>query len=352
MLNGMAIAVIVVILLGLSFDFINGFHDTANSIATAVSTRVVSPKVAIMGAAVLNIIGALTSQQVAATISQGILQDKYMPDKMGVLCIVISALVAAIIWNLVTWYLGMPSSSSHALFGGLIGSAAAYVGSFSVLKWYEPHGNHFYEAKGILMKILVPLFSSPVIGFFLGFLVMRFLYYILRNRSFNFVNRYFSKLQIVSAALMAFAHGGNDAQKSMGIITIALMAVGWNEGKTSPIFPVVLACAIAMGLGTSVGGWKIIKTIGVNMIKLQPVHGFAAETGAAAVIETMTRLGAPVSTTHIITTSIMGVGASKRLSAVKWSLARDILWAWLLTIPVTAFIGALVAVLLKLVIFR
>ncbi len=340
--------VVIIIILALCFDFINGFHDTANSIATSVSTRVLAPRTAIIMAAGLNIAGALTSQKVASTVSQGIINDGYINGDNGILLVVISALAAAVIWNLVTWYLGIPSSSSHALFGGLMGSAVAYVGSFAVLKWYEvPEAGRILEAKGILMKIIVPLFTSPLIGFILGFLVMKFLYFILQSFSQHMVNKWFSKLQILSAGLMAFAHGGNDAQKSMGIITIALVAVNMNEGKTTPILPVILACALAMGLGTSIGGWRIIKTMGVNMIKLQPINGFAAETGAAMVIETMTRFGAPVSTTHIISTSIMGVGAAKRFSAVRWALARNIAWAWVLTIPVTALIGAFITFIFR-----
>ncbi len=342
--------VVIVIILALSFDFINGFHDTANSIATCVSTRVLSPKVAIFMAASLNIAGAMTSHKVAATVSQGIINDKYIKGDNGVLIVVIAALAAAITWNLITWYFGIPSSSSHALFGGLIGSSVAYVGSMAVLKWYEQPkpGHMFFEAKGILMKIIVPLFTSPLIGLILGFLVMKFLYFVLQSFSQRFVNRCFSKLQIVSAGFMAFAHGGNDAQKSMGIITLALVAVNMNQGQDTPIFPVVLACALAMGLGTSVGGWKIIKTMGVNMIRLQPINGFAAETGAAIVIESMSAIGAPVSTTHTISTAIMGVGAAKRISAVRWSLAKSIVWAWILTIPITAIIGAVAVMVLKL----
>lgn len=342
--------VIIVIVLALSFDFINGFHDTANAIATSVSTRVLSPRLAILMAAVLNVVGALTSQKVAATISQGIINDKLITDKYGVLYIVIAALAAAVIWDLVTWYFAIPSSSSHALLGGLMGSSVAYMGSLVILKWYEKPkpGHMFFEAKGILMKVIIPLFTSPILGFVLGFIVMKLLYFVLQKLSQKVVNRWFSKLQIISAGFMAFAHGGNDAQKSMGIITIALVSIGWNNGQSTPILPVIIACALAMGLGTSVGGWKIIKTMGVNMIRLQPINGFAAETGAAVLIETMTRLGAPVSTTHIISTSIMGVGASKRLSAVRWALAKNIVGAWILTIPVCALIGAIVIFAIKL----
>ncbi len=344
--------VIIVIILALSFDFINGFHDTANAIATSVSTRVLSPRAAILMAAGLNIIGAVTSQKVAATISNGIINEKHITDENGMLYIVIAALAAAIIWDLFTWYIGIPSSSSHALLGGLMGASVAYIGSMVVLKWYEApkQGHMFYEAKGILMKVIIPLFSSPIIGFVLGFVVMKFLYFALQKLSQRAVNKWFSKLQIISAAFMAFSHGGNDAQKSMGIITIALVSVDMNNGQQTPILPVIIACAIAMGLGTSIGGWKIIKTMGVNMIRLQPINGFAAETGAAILIETMTRFGAPVSTTHIISTSIMGVGASKRLTAVRWALAKNIVWAWVLTIPVTAGIGALIILLIKLIV--
>jgi len=344
--------VIMVIILALTFDFINGFHDTANAIATSVSTRVLSPRVAIFMAAGLNILGAITSQKVASTISNGIINEKYIKEDNGVLYIVIAALIAAIIWNLITWYLAIPSSSSHALLGGLMGASVAYIGSFIILKWYEApkQGHMFFEAKGIFMKVIIPLFTSPILGFLLGLVVMKFLYFALQKLTQSTVNKWFSKLQIISAGFMAFAHGGNDAQKSMGIITIALVSVNMNQGKQTPILPVIIACALAMGLGTSIGGWKIIKTMGVNMIKLQPINGFAAETGAAILIETMTRFGAPVSTTHIISTSIMGVGAAKRLSAVRWALARNIVWAWVLTIPATAIMGVVIITIIKLIV--
>lgn len=332
--------VIVIIILALGFDFINGFHDTATSVATSISTRALAPKTAIIMAAVLNTAGALTSSKVAHTVSQGIFKDQMIKgvggDK-GIMFVIMASLASAIVWNLVTWYFGIPSSSSHALFGGMIGSSVAYLGTLDVL-----------QGKGILYKVIVPLFTSPVIGFFLGFLVMKFLYFALRRLTPHVVNTVFSKLQIVSAAFMAFAHGGNDAQKSMGIITIALVAANMNGGSTDVNIFVIFGCALAMGLGTSIGGWKIIKTMGVNMIKLSPINGFAAQTGAAVVIETMTRLGAPVSTTHIISTSIMGVGAAKRLKAVRWTLAKSIVGAWVLTIPITAVLGAVVILVLKL----
>lgn len=333
--------VITIIILALSFDFINGFHDTATSVATSISTRALAPKTAILMAAVLNTAGALTSSKVAQTVSQGIFKDEMIKDAggdKGIMFVIIASLASAIVWNLVTWYFGIPSSSSHALFGGMIGSSVAYLGTMDVL-----------QAEGIFYKVLIPLFTSPVIGLVLGFLVMKFLYFALRRLTPHLVNTLFSKLQIVSAAFMAFAHGGNDAQKSMGIITIALIAADMNGGSTDVNIFVIFGCALAMGFGTSIGGWKIIKTMGVNMIKLSPINGFAAQTGAAVVIEAMTRIGAPVSTTHIISTSIMGVGAAKRLKAVRWTLAKSIVGAWILTIPTTAVLGAVIIMAFKLV---
>lgn len=326
------ITLIIVVIAALGFDFINGFHDTANSIATSVSTRVLTPRLAILMAATLNFAGALMSSKVAKTISGGLVGET-IPQY-----VIIAAIIAAIIWDLITWYFGIPSSSSHALIGGLVGASVTYAYSFGIIIW-----------KGVLDKVIIPLITSPIAGFLLGYLFMSILYILLRPFSQVFVNKWFSKLQIFSAAWMAFSHGKNDAQKSMGIITLALVSsgvVGKNEGI--PIW-VMLACAAAMALGTSVGGWKIIKTMGVNMIRLQPINGFAAETGAAVVIEIASSIGAPVSTTHVISSSIMGVGASKRLSAVRWTLARSIVAAWVLTIPATALIGAIITELIRLV---
>ncbi|MDR3552461.1 MAG: inorganic phosphate transporter [Clostridia bacterium] len=326
-----SLSLIAVILLALLFDFINGFHDTANSIATSVSTRVLTPRMAILMSVCLNFVGALVSESVAKTISKGLVAGEIAQY------VIISALIGAIIWNLITWYLGIPSSSSHALIGSLVGAAIAYAGGFKNIIW-----------SGVLDKVVIPLFSSPVIGFVFGFLVMKLLYFIFRFCSQRSVNKWFSKLQICSAAVMAYSHGSNDAQKSMGIITLALVSAGvWSANAGIPI-EVKLICAIAMALGTSIGGWKIIKTIGVNMIQLQPIGGFAAETSAALVIQVMTAFGAPVSTTHVISSAIMGVGASKRLSAVRWALARNIVWAWIFTIPVTMALGAAVTMLFKL----
>lgn len=330
MLSGVNFVLIAVILIALTFDFINGFHDTANSIATSVSTRVLSPRQAILMAASLNFLGALISERVAKTISKGLVNGSLEQY------VIIAALLAAIIWDLLTWYLGIPSSSSHALIGGLIGASIVYASSFDKVVW-----------KGVLDKIVIPLLTSPLIGFVVALLIMKLLFKLLARLSQRTVNKWFSKLQIVSAAFMAYTHGNNDAQKSMGIITLALVSAGV-IGKDAGIpLWVKIACAISMALGTSIGGWKIIKTMGVNMIRLQPIGGFAAETTAAIVIETATQLGAPVSTTHVISSSIMGVGAAKRLSAVRWALAKNIVWAWVLTIPVTAIIGAVITLIIK-----
>lgn len=328
----LSISLVCVVFFALAFDFINGFHDTANSIATSVSTRVLSPRRAILMSAFFNLVGAMVSSKVAKTISSGLVDSKMITVQY----VIIATLIAAIIWDLITWYFGIPSSSSHALIGALVGASIAYAGSLDIVIW-----------SGVLWKIIVPLFTSPLIGFLFGYLFMTALYKLLRPFSQRFVNKWFSKLQIISAMFMAYSHGNNDAQKSMGIITLALIAADMNNGSSDVQFWVKVACALAMALGTSIGGWKIIKTMGVNMIKLQPIGGFAAETGSAIVIEAMTAMGAPVSTTQVISTSIMGVGASKRLSAVRWALARSIVWAWLVTIPITALLGAFITMIFK-----
>ncbi|HEX3026919.1 MAG TPA: inorganic phosphate transporter [Clostridia bacterium] len=322
---------LLVIIFALSFDFINGFHDTANSIATSVSTRVLTPRMAIIMSACLNFVGALMSEKVAGTISKGIVKGSLEEY------VIISALAGAIIWNLITWFFGIPSSSSHALIGSLMGAAAVYSGGFHIILWGD-----------IIFKVIIPLFTSPLIGFIAGFIVMKFLYFILRPFTHNTVSKLFSKLQIVSAAFMAYSHGSNDAQKSMGIITLALVSAGLHDPNIGVPIWVKLICAISMAAGTSLGGWKIIKTIGVDMIKLHPIGGFAAETSSAAVIQVMTAFGAPVSTTHVISSSIMGVGSSKRLSAVNWGIAKNIVQTWLLTIPSTMLLGAGVTYLVKL----
>ncbi|HCW80305.1 MAG TPA: anion permease, partial [Ruminococcaceae bacterium] len=251
--------------------------------------------------------------------------------------VIAAALCGAIVWNLITWYVALPSSSSHALIGSLVGATIIVTNSFKTVNW-----------KNILDKVIIPLFTSPVIGFVIGFFVMKLLYHILRLAKQRFVNKFFSKLQIFSAALMAYSHGSNDAQKTMGIIAMALVSGGYLKAQDGIPIWVKLICAVSMALGTSLGGWKIIKTVGMNMIKLQPVEGFAAETSAAIVIQIMTAVGAPVSTTHVISSSIMGVGSAKRLSAVNWSTAKSIVIAWVVTFPVTILFGMGFALLFHL----
>lgn len=331
MLSGVSFTLILVIVLAVAFDFINGFHDTANTVATTISTRVLTPGIAIFMSAVCNFLGAFFNQKVAGTVAKDLV-DNTLIDINVIIC----ALISAIFWNLLTWYLAIPSSSSHALFGSLIGATIAYTSGLHAVKW-----------SGILNKVIIPLFTSPVIGFILGYIVMNALNALLRNASPKFVNKSFSKLQIISAAVMSFSHGNNDAQKSMGIITMALIASNMNNGQSGTQLWVIALCALAMAIGTSVGGMRIIKTVGCNIMKMSPINGFAAQTSAAVVIETMTQFNAPISTTHVITTAVMGVGASKRLSAVRWTLAKNIVKAWVYTIPVTAAIGAILTILFK-----
>ena len=330
---------IIVVLVAIAFEYINGFHDAANAIATVVSTKVLTPRQAIALAAFFNLTGALMGTAVASTIGKGIVDTKVV-DMKTVLC----ALLGAIIWNLLTWWLGLPSSSSHALIGGLCGAALATArGDWSVLKWNT----------GLVPKVVVPMFTSPVIGFLLGATLMALLFIVLRSFTPHFVHSIFGKLQLVSAAWMAHSHGTNDAQKTMGIIALALFT-GTKSGVFNDVPPmfhflstpdfvvakwVVVLCAATMAAGTAAGGWRIIRTLGHKMVKLQPVHGFAAETSAAVIIQVASNYGIPLSTTHVISTSIMGVGAMKRFSGVKWSVVERIVWAWLFTLPATALIG-------------
>lgn len=321
--------VIVVIVLALAFDYINGFHDTANAIATVVGTKVLTPTQALLMSAGLNFVGAMLNTEVASTIGKGIVKEGVATPEL--ICM---ALIGAIIWNLITWYLGIPSSSSHALIGALIGAALTFHKfNLEVIKW-----------DGFFNKIIIPLITSPIAGLVIGFWFMLALIWFFHRATHARVNGIFKKLQIFSAALMSYSHGSNDAQKSMGIITLALVSGGFLK-NFQVLWEVKLACAAAMAFGTMSGGWKIIKTMGVNMIKLEPINGFAAETTAAITIQTATFLGAPVSTTHVITSSIMGVGAAKRLSAVRWSLAKNILVAWVLTIPCSAAIAGICTLL-------
>ena len=305
---------VCVVALAIIFDFINGFHDSANAIATSVSTRVLSPKVAVTMAAILNVLGALSGTAVAKTVGAGLVQNFCITQLT-----VVSALLAAIIWDIITWYLGLPTSSSHAILSGVVGAGVATAGTQVIIP------------KGVL-KVLSGLVISPLIGFTLGWLLMFLLYWLFRRSSPSIVSGIFNRLQILSAAYMAFSHGNNDAQKSMGVITMALVSYYGLRDFQVPLW-VILTCATAMGLGTAFGGWRIIKTLGVKLVHLRPIHGFAAEASAATVIEIASRIGLPLSTTHVISSAIMGVGASKRLSAVRWGIGGNIILAWIFTIP-------------------
>jgi PiT family inorganic phosphate transporter len=334
---------LLVVLAALLFEYINGFHDAANAIATVVSTRVLTPRQAIAMAAFFNLTGALMGTAVATTIGKGIVDLKVV-TMPAILC----ALIGAIIWNIITWLLGLPSSSSHALIGGLCGAAlAAAHGDWSVLKWRS----------GLVPKVIIPMVTSPAAGFVIGALLMFLLFVLLHRLTPHLIHGIFGKLQLVSAAWMAHSHGTNDAQKTMGIIALALFT-GTSNGLFAslprefhflqtpefkvPVWVVVL-CATTMAAGTAAGGWRIIRTLGHKMVKLQPVHGFAAETTAAVIIQAASSYGVPLSTTHVITASIMGVGAAKRFSGVKWGLVERIVWAWVLTLPATALIGYILA---------
>ncbi len=308
---------VVVIVLSTIFDFINGFHDTANAIATSVSTRVLSPKVAVAMAAVLNMVGALTGTAVAKTVGAGLVDAAVVTQVT-----VISALLAAIIWDVFTWYFGLPTSSSHAILSALVGAGVATAGPGIIIM------------KGVY-KILIGLFFSPIAGLILGFLLMLLLYRLFKHVSHSRVNKTFNRLQIVSAAYMAFSHGNNDAQKTMGIVTMALVSYYKLPTFDVPLWVIVL-CASAMALGTALGGWRIIKTLGVRLVSLRPIHGFAAEAAAGTIIEIASRIGLPLSTTHVISSTVMGVGASKRLSAVRWGIGSDIVVAWIITLPACA----------------
>ncbi len=319
------VTLVLVIVLALAFDYINGFHDTANAIATVVSTGVLPIRTAVLLAAALNFFGAMLGTAVAGTIGKGLLHPGAVTQ-----VVVLSALVGAITWNLVTWYYGIPSSSSHALVGGLVGAGIART-------------HHVEAVQGAgLAKIVKSLVVSPLVGFAISFAVMIAIYWIARRGHPAVLNRLFRRLQMLSASLMALSHGSNDAQKTMGIITMSLVAYGAIPGgqeKFAVPFWVVAVCAFAMAAGTAAGGVRIIKTMGTKIIDLRPIHGFAAETSAALTILTASYFGMPVSTTHVITGCIMGAGASQRISAVRWGVTTRIFWAWVLTIPVSAVVS-------------
>jgi PiT family inorganic phosphate transporter len=322
---------IIIVLAALVFDFTNGAHDCANAIATVVSTKVLSPRSAVSMAALLNLFGALLGTEVAQTLGSGIVRPELV---MGSHILVLAALVGAITWNSLTWYLGIPSSSSHALIGGLMGASCADAGFGSL------------NTMSIVKKIILPLFLSPLAGFVAGAVLMLAISIAFFRVNRRVVNSFFRKSQMFSAGIMALSHGLNDAQKTMGVITLALLIFGRIDSIYVPLW-VKLACALAMGAGTAVGGWKIVKTMGHKIFKLEPVHGFAAETSAALIIGCASAAGAPISTTHTITACIFGVGSTKRLSAVRWGIAGHLLVAWVLTIPASAAVGAICYALLE-----
>ena len=358
--------VVVVVLIALAFTYINGFHDTANSIATVVATKVLTPGQAVLLAAVTNLIGALWGTAVAATIAAGIVNTGVVEAGPQLL---ICALLAAIVWNLITWWLGLPSSSSHALVGALVGAAVAEAGGhFNAVVWSQG-GAHWWLGKGVIPKVVVPMVASPIAGAAIGFALMGALYALLawfsrRNGWLRllgrtpFVNSFFGKAQIASASAMGLAHGMNDAQKSMGIIALALASAtaagqfdqlpAWlhflrisgseRGGFVVPAW-VAVVCALTMAAGTAGGGWRIIKTLGHKMVKLHPINGFAAEGSSAIVILGASAFGLPVSTTHVVSSAIMGVGSAKRSNAIRWSVVERMVWAWILTLPITALIA-------------
>ena len=326
------LGLIAIFALAVSFDYINGFHDTANAIATSVATRAIKPEYAILLSATSNFVGALVfGVAVATTVGSNIVNDTVILGNGST--VLMAALIGAIAWNLITWRLSIPSSSSHALIGGLIGGAWAAAGSGAV-QWDQ-----------FAAKILVPLFSSPILGIVIGFGLMVVILNLFVQANPRHMNDRFRKLQIVSATYMALAHGSNDAQKTMGVMTLALFSAKAIPEKTVPVW-VILMAATAMSFGTAAGGWRIMKTMGQRVVKLDPVHGFAAETTAASIIMVASHFGMPVSTTHVISTAIMGVGTSDRIKAVRWGIARSIVTAWVLTIPAAAVIAGAAYLLL------
>jgi len=326
------LTLVAVVAVALFFDFTNGFHDTANSIATSVSTRALAPRPAVLSAAILNVAGAFVSFEVAATVAKGIV----MPDVIT-LDVVLAGLVGAITWNLITWYLGLPSSSSHALIGGIVGSSIAASG-FDVVQW-----------RGLVEKVAIPSLAAPLLGIVGAAALMVGLMWIVRRRAPGTVNRVFRRLQLVSGGFVAFTHGTNDAQKTMGIIALALVVSGHLEADFDrPPLWVIVSAALAMGAGTYAGGWRIIKTLGTRIAKLDPPRGFAAQTATAGILWGTAHYGFPVSTTHTVSGSVLGAGATRRLNAVRWGVAGNILVAWVMTIPAAALVGAGMEVLTRL----
>ncbi|MEL3962725.1 inorganic phosphate transporter [Lysinibacillus endophyticus] len=331
------IITILIVIFALGFDFINGFHDTANAIATSVSTRALPPRVAVMMAAIMNFVGAITFVGVAKAIAKDIVDpfslNATADDTTGSV-VILAALISAITWNLLTWYFGIPSSSSHTLIGSIAGAAIAAAG-FNILNY-----NGF-------TSILIGLVASPFIAFGAGFIVMSLFKILFKNLNLYRTNKGFRTLQIFTAAIQSFTHGTNDAQKAMGIITMALIASGLQTTDEVQAW-VRLACAIAMGLGTSIGGYKIIKTVGGKIMKIRPVNGAAADLASASIIFGATLVHLPVSTTHVISSSIMGVGSAQRVKGVKWGVARKIVITWLITMPISAIMAGIIYTILSI----
>ncbi|MEO6350811.1 MAG: inorganic phosphate transporter [Candidatus Limnocylindrales bacterium] len=321
--SNLSVMLVAVIALAVAFDYINGFHDTANAIATSVATRAIDPRAAIVMATAFNFIGAFAGTAVAKTIGAGLVEET--SSTQGVIA---AALIGAIFWNLLTWYYALPSSSSHALIGGLFGATLVSAGPSA------------FKAQGIIEKVLFPMIASPLIGFVVAFVLILILFWVFFRAPRRAMTTVFRRLQILSAGFMAFSHGSNDAQKTMGIITLALFSGGLLSTNDVPWWVIVVA-ATAISLGTAVGGWRIMHTMGHRVVKLEPVHGFAAETTAATVIITAAHFGMPVSTTHVISAAIMGVGSSRGVRGVRWGVARSILLAWIITIPAAGTVAAL-----------
>ncbi|MGG2092947.1 inorganic phosphate transporter [Bacillus sp. S13(2024)] len=331
-MDTLLILTVLVVICALAFDFINGFHDTANAIATAVSTKALKPRQAILLASIMNFLGAMTFTGVAKTITKDIVDPFTLPNGSVV---ILAALIAAIAWNLITWYYGIPSSSSHAIIGAIAGAAIAAAGI------------HSLNYKGFI-KIIEALVISPIIAFVIGFIVYGIFKVSFKNFNLTKTNKNFRLFQVFTAALQSYTHGTNDAQKAMGIITMALIANNYHTSTDIP-FWVQLACATAMGLGTSIGGWKIIKTVGGQIMKIRPVNGVAADLSSSIVIFGATFIHLPVSTTHVISSSILGVGASHRVKGVKWGTAKRMLITWVITLPISASLAALCYYVLNLI---
>ncbi|WP_163654474.1 inorganic phosphate transporter [Listeria sp. PSOL-1] len=330
-MEGMLFITIVIVLAALTFDLINGFHDTANAIATSVSTKALKPKYAIILAAVMNFVGAISFTGVAKTITKDIVDPFSVPHGE---IVILAALISAIIWNLITWYFGIPSSSSHALIGSIAGAAIAAAGFASI-------------EYGGFTKIIVGLIASPFLAFTVGYLIYTLFKIFLKNLNLSTTNRRFRMFQVATAALQSYTHGTNDAQKSMGIITMALIANGFQSTDDVKLW-VQIACALAMAVGTSVGGWKIIKTVGGKIMKIKPVNGVAADLSSVIIIFGATFIHLPVSTTHVISSSILGVGTSHRIKGVKWDTAQRMIITWIITLPISAAIAALIFLILNL----